>query len=281
MKFANNTTASFMRSQKTPSPHSRTHSNKFCTTPSKRCLARSRSNTPRKVDLNDDGQLVKMAKEIRNYMLRLQRDFSKIYKVKENKDKLVEYFEKEAMELAKSWALLEEQKAEMQGRLIRQREREGAIQDILMVASTGSEKQSLLPEQLLRQIEQSSPFRNSARVASDTSRRSHHSRGRSLDACLRKPGLNMSQMSGLEMSTLPKENIGSDVVMKNLEIEISFYKNELQKLKLQVQKQQREREELQNELEMKVGQNEEEERKSRELAHELKTQQEIITQMQR
>ena len=29
------------------------------------------------------------------------------------------------------------------------------------------------------------------------------------------------------MSTLPKENIGSDVVMKNLEIEISFYKNEL------------------------------------------------------
>lgn len=57
-----------------------------------------------------------MAKEIRNYMLRLQRDFGKIYKVKANKDKLVEYFEKEAMELARSWALFEEQKAEMEAR---------------------------------------------------------------------------------------------------------------------------------------------------------------------
>ena len=93
MNFANNTTSSLIRSQKTPSPHSRAQSYKFSTTtPSKKCAMRSRSNTPRKVEVNEDAQLVKMAKEIKNYMLRLQRDFSKIYKVKENKDKLVEYF---------------------------------------------------------------------------------------------------------------------------------------------------------------------------------------------
>ena len=54
----------------------------------------------------DDTQLLRVAKEIRNYMVRLSRDFGKIYKVKENKDKLVQYFEKEALELSKSWALL-------------------------------------------------------------------------------------------------------------------------------------------------------------------------------
>ena len=41
------------------------------------------------------------------------------------------------MELARSWALFEEHKAEMEGREIRQRERESTIQDLLMVASSG------------------------------------------------------------------------------------------------------------------------------------------------
>ncbi len=89
---------------------------------------RSRSNTPSgKWEANDDAQLVRIAKEIRNYMVRLQRDFGKIYKVKENKDKLVDYFEKEAVELSKSWALLEERKAEVQGRQERMKAREDLI----------------------------------------------------------------------------------------------------------------------------------------------------------
>lgn len=74
-----------------------------------------------------------------------------------------------------------------------------------MVASNPSSKQSLLPAQLLRQIEQNSPFRNSMKLAHDTS--SHHSRGRSLDACVKKPGLNLSEISGMD-SNIPRDTIG-------------------------------------------------------------------------
>ncbi len=128
--FAQTTTTSLMRSQnaRTPSPHSRTNSYRIGTTPTSKCGMRSRSNTPSgKWEANDDAQLVRIAKEIRNYMVRLQRDFGKIYKVKENKDKLVDYFEKEAVELSKSWALLEERKAEVQGRQERMKAREDLI----------------------------------------------------------------------------------------------------------------------------------------------------------
>ena len=115
--FANRTTNSMIRSHRTPSPHSRSGSQprlRHTTTP--RGKWRSRSGTPRREVAAscshgagggmDDTQLLRVAKEIRNYMVRLSRDFGKIYKVKENKDKLVQYFEKEALELSKSWALL-------------------------------------------------------------------------------------------------------------------------------------------------------------------------------